>query len=258
MNRKSSIPFVVIVASLLCLFIWDCGPKAPQVILDAEDQYAVAKREYEKERWNEAVVELQKLIFNYPGVAFIDSAQYLLGMAYFNQKEYFSAIQEFNKILYSYPTSTFSDDAAFMITNCDFEMSPKAELDPTHTQKALDGIERFLENYPQSERKQEAEELLIKCKDKLAKKAYQAGELYFKRGKYSAALIYLGYVLNDYHDTECVKKSLFLQAEVFFKQGEYGKAKEGFQKFLQDYPDDKLTKKAEKRLKKIEEKKKEG
>lgn len=254
MSRKSPFLFAVIFASLLTLFFWGCGPKAPQLILDAEDQYTVAMREYEKERWSEAVIELQKLIFNYPGVAFIDSAQYLLGMAYFNQKEYPSAIQEFNKILYSYPTSPFSDDAAFMITNCDFKMSPKAELDPMHTQKALDGIERFLEDYPQSERRQEAEELLVSCKAKLAKKAYQAGELYFKRGQYSASLIYLGHILNDYHDTKWVKKALFLQAEVFFKQGEYDKAKEGYKNFLLNYPDDKLTKKAEKRLKKIEEK----
>ena len=85
------------------------------MVLDAEDQYALAKREFEEKNWNRAVVELQKLIFNYPGAAFVDSAQYLLGMAYFNQKEYPLAIGEFSKLLSSYPTSQLADDAAFMI-----------------------------------------------------------------------------------------------------------------------------------------------
>lgn len=234
-----------------------CGPKAPTVVLDAEDQYALAKTEFEKKHWDQAAVELQKLVFNYPGTAFIDSAQYLLGMAYFNQKEYPSAILEFNKILYSYPTSLLADDAAFMVAKSDFEMSPKAELDPTHTQKALDGLNRFLDEYPMSERRQEAEDLLRECRGKLAKKAYQTGNLYYKRAKYESALLYLRSVLNDYHDTEWVKPAQFRLAEVFYKKKEYGKAKEEYQKFLRDYGDDKLAQKAKKRLNKIEEKEKE-
>ena len=231
-----------------------CGPKAPSVVLDAEDQYALSKTEFEKKHWDQAAVELQKLVFNYPGAAFIDSAQYLLGMAYFNQEEYPSAILEFNKILYSYPTSPLADDAAFMVAKSDFEMSPKAELDPTHTQMALDGLNRFLDEYPTSERRQEAEDVLRECRGKLAKKAYQTGNLYYKRGRYESALIYLRSVLNDYHDTEWVKPAQFKLAEVFYKQKEYDKAREEYEKFLNDYGDDKLAQKVKKRLNKIEQK----
>ncbi len=254
MNPKFPILHTAVSILLLLLFVWGCGPKAPSVVLDAEDQYAVAKREFEEERWDEAALELQKLVFNHPGAAFIDSGQFLLGMAYFNQREYPSATLEFNKILYSYPTSPLVDDAFFMVAKCNFEMAPRAELDPTHTQEALDGIRRFLEYYPQSERVPEAEELLIQCQAKLAKKAYQAGNLYYKRGRYEAALIYLRHVLNDYHDTEWAREAQFGLAEVLYKQGEYGKAEEEYQKFLQDYPDDELVKKAEKRLREMEEK----
>jgi len=258
MNNRTSCISLVLTILLLLPLLWGCGPKPPTVILDAEDQYTVAKREFDSQHWDRAVVELQKLVFNHPGAAFIDSAQYLLGMAYFNQKEYPSAILEFNKILYSFPTSLLADDAAFLVAKSDFEMAPRAELDPTNTEKALEEVRRFLDDYPQSDRRPEAEELLNKCLAKLAKKAYQAGHLYYKRGRYDAALIYLEHVLNDYHDTEWAKDAQFTLAEVYYKQGEYGKAREEYQKFVEIFPDDKLTTKAQDRLKKIEGKQDRG
>ena len=231
-----------------------CGPKAPKVVLDAEDQYAVARREFDDKHWNKAVVELQKVIFNYPGAGFIDSAQFLLGMAYFNEEEFPSAILEFNKLLVSYPTSRLADDAAFMVAKSDLEISPKAELGQENTQRAVDGLRNFLDEYPQSDRKEEAGELLVRARGKLAKKTYKNGYLYYRLGHYESALIYLEKVLNDYHDTEWVEDARFQIAEVYYKEKKYDQAKEEYEKFLQDFPDHKLAENAKKRLKKIENK----
>lgn len=252
MNTKSVALLILSLSTLSIAAGFGCGPKAPQTVLDAEDQYAVAKREFEKKRWEQAVVELQKLIFNYPGTSFIDSAQYLLGVTYFNQEEYPLAIAEFNKLLISYPTSQLADDAAFMVAKCDFEMSPKAELDQTHTRKALEELSTFLNDYSKSDRTQDAQELVTACRAKLAKRAYKAGHLYYKMGHYSAALIYFRQILNEYHDTEWAEQAQFEMAEAFLKQKQYDSAREEYQKFLQDFPKGKLAGKAKKRLKKLE------
>lgn len=232
----------------------NCGPKVPKAVLDVEDQYAVGRREFDQEHWDRAVVELQKLTFNYPGASFIDSAQYLLGMAYFNQDEYPSAILEFIKLLSSYPTSSLADDAAFMVSRSDLEMSPRAELGQEHTQKAVDELRTFLDDYPESDRREEATELLNKAREKMAKKTFKNGYLYYRMGHYESALIYLERVLNDYHDSDWAKDAQFQIAEVHYKEKKYDEAKEDYEKFLQDFPDHKLAKKAKKRLEKIESK----
>ncbi|MFH1336449.1 MAG: outer membrane protein assembly factor BamD, partial [Candidatus Zixiibacteriota bacterium] len=200
MKTISSLLTFISATLLFFLYISSCGPKAPQLILDAEDQYTLAKSEYEKEHWDKALLELQKLILNYPGVNFIDSAQYLLGMTYFNQKEYPSAINEFNRILTSFPTSSLGDDAGFKVAECDFEMSPKAELDQSHTQKALDELKNFLDDYPLSNKREEAQKLLNECRAKLAKKVYKGGYLYYKMRRYDAASLYFEQVLDEYQD----------------------------------------------------------
>jgi outer membrane protein assembly factor BamD len=236
---------------LIFLFITNCGPKAPQLILDAEDQYALAKREYEEKQWDKALLELQKLILNYPGVNFIDSAQYLLGMTYFNQKEYPSAINEFNRVLTSFPTSSLGDDAAFKVAECDFRMSPKAELDQSHTQKALDELKNFLDDYPLSDKREEAQKILNECRAKLAKKVYKGGSLYYKMRHYDAASLYFKQVLDEYQDTEWSKPAQYYLAEALYKEKKYDQAKEEYQKFIQDFPQDELVKKATKNLEKI-------
>ncbi|KPL04046.1 MAG: hypothetical protein AMJ73_04735 [candidate division Zixibacteria bacterium SM1_73] len=239
---------------LLLLFLMACGPKQTNLILDAEDQFALAKREFEKEHYNQAVIEFQKLIFNYPGAAFIDSAQYLLGMSYFNEQDYPLAVVEFNKLLSSFPTSLLSDDAAFMVAFSDFKMSARAELDQKHTEQAIEELQRFLDDYPASDRMEEAQELLRESRSKLAKKAYKNGRLYFKMKNYESALIYLKDVVNGYHDTKWAAPAQFQIAEVYFKQNKYDQAKEEYQKFLEDFPQDKLAKKAKERLKKLNSK----
>ena len=236
---------------LYFLISFGCGPKAPKLILDAEDQYALAKREFERKHYDQAVIELEKLILNYPGVSFIDSAQYLLGTAYFHQKEYPLAVEEFNKLLSSYPTSLLADDAAFKVAESDFKMSPRAELDQSHTQKALDELKNFLDDYPQSDRREEGLQILNECRAKLAKKAYKSGYLYYKMRHYDSALLYFRQVINEYHDTEWAKPAQFQIAEGLYKNKKFDEAKEEYQKFLQDFPDDKLAKKAKQRLEKM-------
>jgi outer membrane protein assembly factor BamD len=236
---------------LLLIFLASCGPKQAGVVLDAEDQFALAKREFGKERYEQAIIEFQKLVFNYPGAVFIDSAQYLLAMSNFNQDDYPLAVMEFNRLMSSFPTSQLSDDAAFMVAFCDFKMSAKAELDQKHTEQAIEELQNFLDDYPTSDRAQEALDLLRESRSKLAKKAYKTGTLYLKMKRYDAALIYLRDVVNEYHDTRWTVPAQFQIAEVYFKQKKYDQAKGEYEKFLENFPQDKLAKEAKQRLKKL-------
>jgi outer membrane protein assembly factor BamD len=248
------IRFLVGIPLFFLILSMACGPKAPSLVLDAEDQFALAQGEFEKKHYDKAVMEFQKLIFNYPGAIFIDSAQYLLGMSYFDQKDYPLAQGEFNKLLSSFPTSQLSDDAAFMLAFCDYKMSPRAELDPERTIKAIEELNTFLDDFPQSERAKEAQDLVQEGRSKLAKKAYENGRLYFKMKQYDAALIYLKDLINEYHDTKWAAPAQFQIAETYLKQKKFDQAKEEYQKFLENFPKDKLVGKAKKRLEKLDSK----
>jgi outer membrane protein assembly factor BamD len=60
----------------------------------------------------------------------------------------------------------------------------------------------FLEDFPQSELVQDAEQSITKLRIKLAEKDFEVGRLYLKLEEYESALIYFRSVLNNYYDTD--------------------------------------------------------
>jgi len=221
-------------------------------VLGAEDQFALAKREYDKRKYSSSVLEFQKLIFNYPGAASLDSAQYLLGMCYFQDKDYSSSVGEFKKVLSSFSESPLADDASFMIAYAHFKDSPKAELDQTNTLKAIQELKDFLDEYPESQHATEAQKLLFEARSKLAHKLYNNGRIYYKLKHYDAALLYLQDVLDQYSDTRYAAPASFLKGESYREQRKYDLAELEYRKFLEKYPGDKLTGKVKARLNRLD------
>ena len=193
-------------------------------------------------------MEFQKLIFNYPGFAKADSAQFLLSMSYYNDKEYPLAAGEFNKLVFSFPTSLLTDDALYYAGVCALKQSPRSDLEQQYTNIAIERFQDFLEEYPQSEYVPQVEQMLLEARSKLAKKTYSTAHLYVKMGNYNSAMIYLNEILDLYEDTPWASKAFFLLGEVYLKQNELDKAKNTFQEFIQRYPQDKLAAKAREKI----------
>jgi len=228
-----------------------CGTTKIKPIPDAETQFEIAKGEFQKKHFTEAVTEFRKLIFNYPGFAKIDSAQYLLAMSYYKNDEYPFAIGEFKKLISSFPSSSLADDASFMIGKANFELSPKPSLDQAYTHYAIEAFESFLEEYPQSDLAPVAKKLLSQAKNKLAEKAYKNGELYVKLKNYKAAMIYLDEVLTEYQESSWTSWALYQKGEVKRFQKKNGEAKEFYQKVIENYPESKPAKKAKEKLEEL-------
>jgi outer membrane protein assembly factor BamD len=246
----------ILAVSLLILIpaIFSCGSQNIKPIPDAEDQFEIAKRKYQEKDWSDAIIEFQKMIFNYPGFAKADSAQFLLSMSYYNDKEYPLAAGEFNKMVFSFPTSPLTDDAMFYAGICALKQSPGSEMDQEYSHLAIERFQSFLDEYPESELVPQAEKKLLEAQSKLAKKTYKSGELYVKMKDYDAALIYLNEVADLYDGTPWAAQAFFLIGEVYLKQKKVDRAKESFQEFIEKYPQHKLTDKAKKRINEIEEK----
>lgn len=249
MSKTCKIIFVIFFS--WGIFLFGCASRNIKPIPDADTQFEIAKRVYNKKHYSDSVIEFQKLIFNYPGYAYIDSAQYLLAMSYFKDKDYASAAAEFRKLVSSFPTSSLSDEAFFMVGLCDYELSPKPELDQKYTFMAIEGLESFLDEYPESELVSEAQRLLLEARSKLAKKAYKNGELYVKMKEYDSALIYLDEVIDNYSDTPWAGWALFQKGEVYRLKKKNNEAKEYYQKVISDFPQSPAVKKAQERLKKL-------
>jgi outer membrane protein assembly factor BamD len=237
---------------LFALLIVGCSRTAVNETFDPRVTYDKAMELYEKGKYFKAQVNLQKLIYSYPGQTYIDTAQFHLGMSHFNMSNYSEAIGEFRRLLTAYPVSDYADDSYYYIGMSYFERSPHYARDQVDTYDCIDELSEFLNRYPDSPHAPDARKKLNILYDKLAKKMYKNGELYLKIGDYDPALIYFQQVRDNYPNTEWAIYAFYYSGEALMKNEQQAEALKTFQDFVITFPDNELAKKARNNISKLQ------
>ena len=89
-----------------------------------------------------------------------------------------------------------------------YHLSPQYALDQTNTRQAITYLQLFLDQFPDSDLKEEAEGHLRVLREKLAQKGYESAGLYERRGIYEAAALSYVRVFDTYPDTQWADDAL--------------------------------------------------
>jgi outer membrane protein assembly factor BamD len=245
--------FFITALILLVVFLSaGCGGPRLNPYATAQEQFAQAKKEFDKEHYLKAIEGFQRIIFNFPGATVVDTAQYYLGMSYLGNKEYELAAVEFKRLLTNYPMSAYADQAQYLAGLCFYKNTPKNyALDQEDLKKAIQVMEDFILENPDSPLVEKARADIRDGYNKLAHKEYENGLLYFKMYDYKAAKIYFQYVIDNYIDTDYAPLALFKLSEADYKLSEFDEALEKFSQFKVLYPEHKLIPEADKFIGKI-------
>jgi len=239
---------------LFVLLIWfaqGCSGYHVRPDISAKDRLALAKKMYENKDYFEAKQQFKIVTLNNPGASFVDEAQFYLAESHFHSKEYILAADEYNRLVRVYPKSKWVDDAQFKVGVCDFKLSPKPSLDQTYTERAVQNLQSFIEEFPDSDLMPEAERLLSVCRAKLSEKDFKAGRLYRKMGDYYAASVYFESVTTNYYDTEYAEDAYYWDAECLYRLDKIAEARSGFEELLRKFPKTRHSLKAKERLETI-------
>lgn len=151
---------------------------------DRELKYEMAKKSYMKKSYGKAASLMEDVVLFMKGSANAEESLFLLGMTYFRQKDYTTASQYFKTYYTTYPRGSFAEEARFYCARSLYLDSPEAQLDQTQTYQAIQELQLFLEYYPDSERKEMAQQMQFELQDKLVYKDYLSAKLYFDLGDY--------------------------------------------------------------------------
>ena len=191
--------FIYIIITVLLV---NCGSKSVQLKEDLTPTFNKAMKYFEKGKYSRARDEFDYIIMMDPGSKLANESQYYKGESLFQMEEY----DESWVTLDSYVR--FSNDilqiekSRYRICECAINLTNAYQRDQKQTQRALDQLQMFLEDFPQSVRVQDVEESITELRIKLAEKDYEVGRLYLKLEEYESALIYFRSVLNHYYDTD--------------------------------------------------------
>ncbi len=246
---------LLILGIMALLMISGCTSNKTKMVSTVDEQFLLAKGEYDKGKFFNSIDAFQRVIFNFPGATVVDTAQYYLAHSYYGNKEYELAAVEFNRLLANYPRSAFTDDAQYMVGECYMKNSPKHySLDQEDLKRSIVAMEDFIIDNPDSPLKADAQASILEARTKLARKEFENGVTYFKIYSYEASRVYFQKVIDEYTDTEYASKALFKIAESFYKQKNYTESKIKFDSFLNLYPDDELIEKTRQYLGKMSDK----
>ncbi len=238
--------FVVALGMLPLAF--GCGGNKTKPLVSAQEAFTFGKDKYDHKKYLRAIESFQQVIYNYPGDPVVDSAQYYLALSYFGNKDHALAAVEFNRLVLNYPGSVYADHAQFMRAVCTFESTPRnAGLDQSDLSQAINQLEDFILEHPESELVPDANKYLKKARDREAKRFYSAAVVYTRIGAQQAAKIYYQKVIDDYTSSEYAPLASFGIAEEEMHLKAYDEARRRFENFVTVYSDHALVPKAKKR-----------
>ncbi|NDV82642.1 outer membrane protein assembly factor BamD [Bacteroides sp. 51] len=174
--------FVILLAALV---LSSCG-EYNKVLksTDYEYKYEAAKNYFAKGQYGRAATLLNELITILKGTDKAEESLYMLGMSYYNQKDYSTAAQTFMTYYNTYPRGTYTELSRFHSGKALYLDSPEARLDQSGTYLAVRELQMFMEYFPQSLKKSEAQEMIFALQDKLVRKELYSSRLYYNLGNY--------------------------------------------------------------------------
>ncbi len=164
--------------------------------------YDRAKSLYDRKKYDQAVLEFTRLSYQARGTELEDDAHYYLGLSQFGAEEFRGAAGEFTYLADRLSSSPYYGDALYMRGIAYYRLAPRASLDQTNTEQAIDQFQLFIEAVPTHDKVPDAEAKITELRNRLGQKAASAADLYFRLEDYRAATVAYDRVLSDYFDTD--------------------------------------------------------
>lgn len=152
---------------------------------DYSYKYEAAKEYYATGEYTKAYQLLEELVMVLKATEWAEESLYMLGMCYYNLEDYETCVLYFDRYYKRYPKGLYSEVARFHSGKAYFLQSPDSRLDQSSTYEAIKQLQDFLDFYPYSDMREEANDMIYKLQDRLVKKEYDAAKLYYNLGTYT-------------------------------------------------------------------------
>ncbi|MNK85962.1 outer membrane biogenesis protein BamD [compost metagenome] len=199
----------VLLLIVVTLF-YSCGEY--QKALKNEDvaaKFEMATKMYDAGKYTKAIRLFEQLATSYRGKPQAEKLFYMFSQSYYKTKQYYLAGYQFEAFVSGYPRSEKVQEAAFLGAYSYSKLSPVYSLDQADTVKAIEKLQTFIDNYPNSEYIAQANEAVQKLNGKLEKKAYENAKGYNTISDYKSALIAFDNFIADFPGTPLKEDALF-------------------------------------------------
>jgi outer membrane protein assembly factor BamD len=159
---------------------------------DYDYKYEVAKECYAAGEYTKAYQLLEELIIVMKGYDRGEESLFMLSMCYYYLNDYETAAIYLDRYVKSYPKGEYTEQARFYSGKALYQQSPDPRLDQAPTYTAINMLQDFLDYYPYSDKREEADNMIYDLQDRLVQKEYDNALLYYNLGEYNGNCHYGG------------------------------------------------------------------
>lgn len=231
------------------------APEPPPEAVDADQfLYTRGMESLEDQRWVDAREYFRRLVDTYPQSEFRYDAKLGIGDSYLGEDSVQSnimAANEFREFLQFYPLNDRADYAQFRLAISQTRQMLSPQRDQSATVEALNELDRFLQSYPNSALRSEAETLRRDVRDRLSRHEFEVGVTYYRLRLYAGAVGRFEQLLDDDPSYTGRDEVLYFLGEIYFRTNRPEQALPYYERLVTEHPDSERREDAEKRIAEI-------
>jgi len=196
-----------------------------------------AHENYEKEEWYTAQTLYELAIPFYRGKKEAEDLFYRFAYTHYNLNEFILSAHYFKTFSTSFYNSPKREECDYMSAYSNYKLSPSYKLDQSHSQKAIDAFQRFVNTYPTSDRVALCNQYIDEIRAKMELKAFDQGLLYYNMKQYNSAIYSFESMLKDFPSTSKGEEVRYIMIKAgydFAENSIYEKKSERYQSVLND------------------------
>lgn len=232
MKRRS---LFCIALSIASLFI-SCSSTKEIETIPADVRYQRAKALFDDENYLEAMEEFKIVIVQYQGSEYADDAQYYLAESRFLRGEYILAAAEYENLIRTMPSSPFVSLSRYKKGLAHYLLSPKSQLDQKYTKFSIDDFQTYIEYSSADSMVSDAESKISEMTDRLARKIFESGKLYYRLEYYRASIVYFNKVISEFNDSQFTDDAMLWKARSLKERKEFDAAAGSLTELRTKYP----------------------
>lgn len=220
------------------------APKEVNENASAEELYTHAHKLLDKTSYAKAAETFEKVELEHPYSKWATKAKLMGAYAYYKDQKYDDAVMSLDRFIKYHPGNQDAPYAYYLKALCYYEQIVTVDKDQSNTAKAKEAFEQVINRFPDSEYAQDAKLKIDLTNDHLAGKEMEVGRYYLNQKNYLSALNRFLVVVNQYQTTSHIEEALYRQVEIYTILGLNAEARTAEKVLSYNYPDGKWTQKA--------------
>ena len=211
-----AVPVVILAAGLLTA----CGDtKKVYKERPVEDLYNEAMDHLQHEEYKDAASEFEEVERQHPYSIWATKAQLMTAYSHYEANKYDDAVVALDRFIQLHPGNRDTPYAYYLKGLCYYEQITDVGRDQRVTELALKILQEVVDRFPASKYAPDARLKVDLTRDHLAGKEMAIGRYYMNRGLFLAALNRFKVVTEQYQTTTHVPEALHRQVEIYVSMG---------------------------------------